>query len=99
MKCELFFIMSLDFDNRRSFGNDSITTVSSSIADEYLYQNLKLASKQQNIIEENLKSNLKNLMNDEKKPIQVGDIIYNFYTPPTSEIQHQSSMFVRKFVC
>lgn len=82
----------MSFRRKKSLGSDSVSTVSSSIADELVRENFPSTSKQ-NLNEVNLKSNLNNVKIDGSKAIQVGDIIYNFYTPPTAEGQ-QSKIYV-----
>lgn len=66
--------------HRNSLGNESIATISSSVADEILQQNIKNESNLREI-EERLKQHQK-VKIDSSKSIQVGEIIYNFYTPP-----------------
>ena len=65
--------------HRNSLGNDSISTISSSVADEILQQNKKNES---SLVEIEERSNQNQKVKiDSSKSIQVGEVIYNFYTP------------------
>jgi hypothetical protein len=77
-------------EKRRSLGSDSTSTVSSTIADELYNQNAQTTSNE-NSLEEIFKSNPTNVKIDGSKAIQVGDIIYNFYSPPSGKVQQSNN--------
>jgi hypothetical protein len=78
--------INIQENHRKSLGNDSISTISSSVAEEIFKQNSANES-----IENNLKQGPRKVNIDGSKSIQVGEVIYNFYTPsPQNRKQSES---------
>lgn len=76
--------MSLELNDRRLQRQDSFSTVSSSVAAEIIRQSSAQALEERRF-EESFNTAQSNVKIDGSKAIQVGDIIYNFYTPPARE--------------
>lgn len=73
--------LNLGAVNSQNVRRDSLSTVASSVAATYVQKNVG-SSLSQNHFEEIITSSQSNVKINGSSGIQVGDVIYNFYTPP-----------------
>jgi hypothetical protein len=80
---------AFEYDHRSSLGNDSISTIASSIAEKMLEQRAVSPN-----IDGNFHLTPRNVNIDGSKSIQVGEVIYNFYTPSPDDKRPSEITFI-----